>query len=155
MSDQRSTKEAPVEFRLKMQQRPPSDPADTTTTPVESCPACATSYSDEGSFIGGFSTGTATNYHCWCRRCELTCDITPGEPEGPPASGEALDAVALEQTPARLCPSCGRAFSETGGRVAKRLVEDLQTAYHCRCSACSFEGSITPVNRVLAHEAAD
>lgn len=138
-------------IRLKMQQRPRSAPADTRTTPVESCPSCGTPYTDEGSFIGGFWSGTATNYHCWCSKCSFVCDITPGVPSGPKDSGEP---VSPEEAPAR-CPSCSQVFSATGGSVARRLVEDLQTAYHCRCGACGFEGTITPVERVLAHEAVD
>lgn len=141
-----------MEIRLKMQQRPRSAPADTSTTPVESCPSCGTDYTDEGSFIGGFWSGTVTNYHCWCSKCSFVCDITPGPPEGP---DDAAEAISPSDAPSNRCPSCKAVFADTGGSVARRLVEDLQTAYHCRCGACAFEGTITPVERVLAHEAVE
>lgn len=139
-------------IQLKMQQRHRSAPADTATTPVEFCPSCATPYSDSGSFIGGFWLGRTTNYHCWCSRCQFTCDITPGAVAVAAGSGQP---VAADRTPAPLCPSCGRVLAETSSEVTEVVFEDRQTAYFCRCGACGFEGAVTPVHRVVTHEAAD
>jgi hypothetical protein len=135
-----------------MQQRDRSAPADTATTPVERCPSCATLYSDEGSFIGRFWLGRTTNFHCWCSSCGFTCDITAGAPDGAAGSGQP---VAAGLTPAPLCPSCGQPFAGTSSQVTEHLTDERQTVYACRCGACRFKGTITPVHRIITHEAAD
>lgn len=137
-------------MKLKMQQRSRSAPSDTETTPVEACPSCGQAYADEGSFIGRYWTGAVTTFHCWCSGCGFTCDVTPG-----PADNDAGDAVALADSPVSRCPSCRQQLGDSGGTVSRLLVEDLQTSYVCSCGSCGFTGAITPVERVLAHEAAD
>lgn len=64
----------------------------------------------------------------------------------------AGDAMAHAVDSPSFCPLCGAGVTGNGGLVVEYWTAD-ERVFHCWCRSCGWAGDVTPVERMIGHEA--
>lgn len=121
-------------------------PADARPADVDLvCPACGEPYRDQRSFIHEFWAATDTFFHCWCHACKFQSDLRKVD------AGESGDPATDEDVRITVCPRCATPVDD-GGKVQKGT-DGEEVRYLVTCGGCGDTWEVTPIVRVLAHEA--